>query len=159
MQLQSRLVDVPCRTITTTATALIASVRGKQAIIPLRYIAHQAKDYITVPEWYAYEQHFITADKCLSVADLANRFGSSNAWVYSNLRKLEAEGFPKPVLSWGKKRWDPAAVSNWFAQRARQNPAHQAFTPASMKPVPLEEPQPITDTGATRARLAAAYGA
>jgi predicted DNA-binding transcriptional regulator AlpA len=153
MQQLVRLVDVPCVPQAKTATGTTVCVRGMLHTIPERFVSRTDADRVTVPEWYAHEHHLLTADRCLTVDDLARRFGASKAWVYRNLPKLEADGFPKPVLSWGAKRWDPASVSNWIASRARRGemPVRPMTAPA---PAPQDH-----DLAAARSRLAEAYGA
>ena len=152
MQQLVSLVDVPCVPQARNTTGITISIRGSLHTIPERFVARVDADRVTVPEWYAHEQRLLTVDRCLSVDDLAQRFGKSKNWVYINLAKLEADSFPKPIVSWGAKRWDPAAVSSWMASRSRRGE-----TPMRVMTAPAPTPQQ-EELAAARSLLAAAYG-
>lgn len=83
-------------------------------------------------------------------AEIARRLGVRTEWVYRNYQTLiDRDGFPRPLLSFGRRKWSRAAVEGWFAGRDRRVPAAIAFA--------HDEPPEEIDLGAERENLAAAY--
>lgn len=95
-----------------------------------------------------------TPRQLIGAREVAALLGRSPAWLARARPRLEAAGFPRPVLAGRPRRWDPAAIAAWqdaqlppelAAQRARSaDPMAQAeqvlvARALAMAPAPVEE--------------------
>jgi predicted DNA-binding transcriptional regulator AlpA len=163
------LVDVPCRVLersSSGAAVVIVLAGGRRVVLSARQVAATGADFVTVPAWLAREQRLLTLDACIGVEAIAARFGTNRDWVYRHLAQLTAEeGFPAPVSSLGRRRWDPQSVDAWFA---RHHPDRAAFASADQASSATRMAGQLTDAeldaaeaedaAAIRAGLAEHYG-
>lgn len=87
-----------------------------------------------------------------SAADIAGKLGCSVDHVYRRIDGMQArDGFPAPLLSTGRRRWDRASVDAWFS---RHHPDRPKLVPAN----DVAPPETPASLEGWRDRLAREYG-
>lgn len=75
-------------------------------------------------------------DRLIDRRQLADKLGRDIGWLYKNLRKLEARGFPCAVIA---NAWSEGAIDQWFKR--------QSFPQGQPVPEPPDPdaPDPLTE--------------
>lgn len=90
-------------------------------------------------------------EKPITLGELAERLGHSHDWLSrpGRLERLYAEGMPRPLTMFGRRRWDRRSMLAWL----------ERHHPAAIKdhaPTPTPAPLPTTDE-AWQTYIAASY--